>query len=120
MKEKERLVRFTPYPFYVVVVITNDIVASRKKRNKILGRVFEEESPESLGGLFSKSSDLDYSFIFLNPNCSTNSLCHECYHATCWLFECLSAEHEEELFAYHLGYICEKASRTIRKYNRKK
>ena len=46
-----------------------------------------------------------YCYIVLKYNATPSHITHEAYHCVVNLFKWISASQEEELFAYHLGYV---------------
>lgn len=108
MKEREKIIEFPQYGYKISFIETNNIIISRKNRDHILGEFKEDSNNKFINGL---SSDIEYfSFIFLNRNPDINTLVHECYHSICKMFRWINAKDvDEEIFAYTLGYLVEKA-----------
>jgi hypothetical protein len=50
-------------------------------------------------------TDKAISYLFLPTNAISNPIVHEAYHAVSNMFRWIEAAHEEEIFAYHLGYL---------------
>lgn len=114
MKEKSKTVLFPMYKYKIHIVKTTDIMLSRNNRSGIIGHelVMNGGQPE---GLHSYNKDEAEAFIFLEWNSNMGVLCHECYHGITRLFRWIQAEHEEEVFAYHLGYLVEQANSLFHK-----
>ncbi len=104
--EKEHFINLPVFGYYFYIVVTTDVIASRKSRNDILGKV-DESKPPSVAmcsqGEGEKCSY--YSYIFLKPDASAGNISHEVYHAICNMFHYIGAEHEDEILAYHIGYL---------------
>lgn len=54
-------------------------------------------------------------FIFIKPNASNGTIAHEAYHAVCHLMKYTGVDLENEVVAYHLGYLVNKISRMWRR-----
>ena len=103
-KEKIHKIEFPMYEYKVHIVYTSNIQHSRDLRNDVLDGAVELS--HYVDGLHSTSDrDLFTSYIFFTPKSSYGVITHEAYHVVCRMFKTIEAEHEEELFAYHLGYI---------------
>ena len=103
--EKEHWIIIPVFGYHIYVVITSDVVESRKWREDVLGKY---KLTGITTALCSTNKDEDwYSYIFFNQNASSGIIAHEVYHALCNLFRYVDAAHEEEVFAYHLTYVIE-------------
>lgn len=107
------------------IVITDNIIKSRKKYDKDLGE-FGDDYPEdtSIGGLHSyhPKSDSMYSYIFIDPTSPANSVPHEALHATFRITNLVGiqyCDHSEEAYCYLLGYIYDKILLTLNKWSDK-
>lgn len=60
-------------------------------------------------------SESHMSFIFLKPNVSNGTIAHESWHAIQNLFECVGAELENEMVAYHLGFLVDQICKLMRR-----
>jgi hypothetical protein len=120
VKQTEKKVKFKTFGYSIWIIVTNDIIASRGKIDDKIGHSLEDDSPESITGLHSHKDGAFECFVFLKPNKnSINTICHECFHAITWLFNSIDAEPEEEIFAYHLGFLAQKSMNEIAKYKSK-
>ena len=74
------------------------------------------------GGFHFSILDKAKSYIFLPIRADSNQIVHESYHAICRIMRWIEAEHEEELFAYHLSYvvqmIVQDQKKAIEKYDK--
>lgn len=104
MKEKEFCVKFPIFNYLVFVIYSNDVKKSRISRNERLG-VDDPPLNEHVRALHSYDHLHPNGFIFVNYNVSPGVLAHECFHALWRMFEWIGAKHDNETFAYHLGYL---------------
>lgn len=106
MKERQRRIAIKgPIPYYVYVIQSEDVCASRTKRNHLLGYL------EPLGcaaALHTGMKDEPASYIFLDLDPEPNEIVHEVVHCVWRIMELIGARHEEEIMAYFIGYISEK------------
>ena len=118
--EKEHCIELPVFGYTFHIVITTAFVKSRKSREEFLGKC-DYDIPTlamcSHGGMYS-----NFTYLFINPNAGNGTIAHECYHAICNLFKYVDAEHEEEIFAYHLSYLVDEIERLkkIKLLNHKK
>lgn len=107
--EKEHIVKLPVFGYTFYVVITTVLVRSRKNREGILGKC-DYDIPTlamcSHGVTYSS-----FTYLFISPNACNGTIAHECYHAICNLFKYIDADHEEEIFAYHLSYLVDEIER---------
>lgn len=115
MKEIEKKFIIQPYNFTCFVIITDNILESRKKRNKILS---ESELLEEPKGLHCDAGTLN-SYVFIKYNSLSDTISHEAYHVVCKLMRDIGAKHEEEIIAYTIGYIVRKIVLILNKENAK-
>lgn len=104
VKEKTNTIYFPMFNYKVEIIITPDILHSRRKRNEEIGEPFKDET--SPAGLHSYNPDRNTSFIFLNLDTSMGTLTHECNHAIYRMFRWIGAQDvDEEIMSYTLGYL---------------
>jgi hypothetical protein len=60
---------------------------------------------DTVAGFHVRMPNQGYSFVVLKRKANINEIIHEVYHAIVTLMRWIGATHEEELFAYHLGYV---------------
>jgi hypothetical protein len=116
-KERVGWIRFPILAnFTVNVVITTDMQLSINRRNGIL-------SPCTVGknalGSTWKHGVGGVIFIFLHKDVGKNvepsTIAHECFHAVRTLMSNIGAEVEDELWAYHLGYLVGEVHKLLEK-----
>ncbi len=69
-----------------------------------------EPQPREVADAFTTSGH-GYSFVYLRPDTEIGTIAHEMYHAVEGLMDFIfpGAKRDEEVVAYHLGYIVDKA-----------
>lgn len=116
-KEKTFVIDFPVFAYHVNVIITNDIQRSRTDRNSQIGSKFD------LGpvlGLHSSNENTGGSWIFLYFDASPDVIAHESYHSVVRMLSWVGANPEEEVVAYHLGYVTDKIHKFINKFGKSK
>lgn len=109
--EKVKKINIKPFYYSCTIVLTNNILESRKKRNNTLLECELTEEPKGLhcdGGTLS-------SIIFLKYDSLSDVIAHESYHCICKLMKDIGAKHEEEIVAYLLGYLTKEIVKFINK-----
>lgn len=99
-------VELSVFPYTVHFIYTDDISKSRKERDCILGT---ENESYNCDGLHSYPKDFSSSWIFFTEMSSIGTISHECFHAVWNMFRYLGAKHNNEMMAYHLGYLVDNA-----------
>jgi hypothetical protein len=100
---------FIPIPIYdyrVYVIFTESLADTSKilKEKGLLSK--DAEMSDDVTGAFTvRFSNESYCYLVFKMNANSNQITHEAYHAVCALFRWVGAKHEEELFAYTLGYL---------------
>lgn len=76
----------------------------------IADRDYLQEPPSYINETeaFTSSSMNGYATIHLKPNAAIGTIAHEAYHAVVGMMKFVGATHENEVIAYHLGYIVDK------------
>lgn len=121
---QELVIYFPVFSNYKVTVLLCEqpIVAGRY----VADRDYLSEPPTSVSesDAFTKTSDYGYATIHLRPNSPIGDIAHESYHAISGLMRWLGAKHEDEVIAYHLGYLVDKIvefkARVAPRFDRKK
>lgn len=107
MREFKTTVPFPPYRYKVFVIFTDNLKGSAdslaKKGLLTKGHGIDDTSD----GFHVLMSNQSYCFIVLRQFADINQISHEAYHAVSTMFRWIGAKHEEEIFAYHLGYLIE-------------
>lgn len=100
-KESCSELSFDAFAYEVHVVFTADVPGSRVKRDNIFGKY--DGSPAL--GLHSYSPEEPFSYLFLRPDAHPSTIAHESWHCVRRMLHYCGAELENEVVAYHLGYL---------------
>jgi hypothetical protein len=101
--EYKKAVRMQPLPFRVQVVITSDLSRSVVQREKQVGKYEPNTVDYALQCEDIRSGGVCHLFLPINVDAGT--IAHEAYHAVRTMLRFVGSEKEEELVAYHLGYL---------------
>ena len=116
--EQTTMIPFPPFDYRVYVHFINNLKDSVEIVNKKekFGMTKERINEVAYGGgfhLYSKSRPTSH--VFLPVYADSNQIVHECYHVVSNMFRWIEAEHEEEVFAYHLGYLVQQVITDFKK-----
>ena len=92
--------------YWVHVEFASDIQAATKKY-PATSCIDNLEYTEAL----TVHSNEDCSFIFLKPNASAGTIAHESYHAIKRMFDIMDVKKQNEVVAYHLGYLVDEITK---------
>ena len=59
-------------------------------------------------------SEYNMTFIFLKSTASVGTIAHECYHAVCNMFKHIGTDMDEEMVAYHIGFLVDEIFKLLR------
>lgn len=113
MKERIGKVEFIVFDYLVQIVVTDDIVQSRNNRSHMIGHRLKEKGVTL--GLHSYNEEHSNCYLFFTENADANVIAHECFHAIHRMFEWIEAKIEEEITAYHLGYLIGEVTKFVKK-----
>jgi hypothetical protein len=97
-----------PLPIYgytVHLIYTDNLEEAFKQemvKDKLTITWFPGDGSE---GFHIHPKDRNFAYIFLKMGASLDEMVHEAYHGVCGLMKWIGAEDEEEIMAYHLGYL---------------
>jgi len=106
--EQATMIPFPPFDYRVYVYFVNDLLGAVKIVNDKEKLGMEKRRMEEIadgGGFHIYHRTRARSYVFLLVNSDSNQITHESYHVISNIFRWIEAQHEEELFAYHLGYL---------------
>lgn len=103
-KIRKKTITFPVFNADIDVVVTNSIEKA-KERYKLK----PSEEPATYALALTYLEDDGDSYIFLKPNSSVATVVHESWHAIHHMFTYRGAELEDEIVAYHLDYLTQKA-----------
>ena len=119
MIERKSKITLPLYNYRIYVIFTDDLVGSATKLVKE-GKLATNHGVDNTVDGFHVRLQTNYSYIVLRYKARMNDIVHESYHAIATLLRWIGAEHEEELFAYHLGYVVQCAVDDQKKALKKK
>ena len=113
MKSRVKVITFPVLCDYIVhVEVTTDMKATFKKYKT--PREDWKEEYDNGNAFTSRAKSNPVTFIFVRPNVSTGTIAHECWHAVVNIFEYVGANIDNELMAYHLGYLTNEVFQLVR------
>jgi hypothetical protein len=110
-KERKKLLTLAHFPYLIHVILSNDPQTARKRRDKIFGQTYVRDA--STRAMHSALDEWPESYLFLEFNTDIGFIVHEAYHAVWRIMEFIGAKHEEEIMAYHLGWLTREIVRFI-------
>jgi hypothetical protein len=115
VKDRFTTIEFPVLSYYVVhVEITVDIRAAMKKYKNIKD-LADEDFPGDNPACAVHVKGENFSFMFFRPNPSINAIAHESWHVVRRIMDHLGADLDNEMVAYHLGYLVEKVFKFVRR-----
>lgn len=113
--EHKTKIRFPVFSDYTVhVVVTEDIMEARAELDYLLGPC----GGGAASALHSYPADHPVSYLFFNPVLLTYGVvAHETWHCVRAMLEWAGARMENEVVAYHLGYIVDEIHKFLKKKN---
>lgn len=114
MRERRKTIKFPVWADYAVhIIITQNLVTSAKFH-------CDEDADTSYDALTvhigdDSDNEIIESFIFLTPDCDINLVVHECWHVIFRMMAYFEAKFEDEVVAYHLGYLTQQVYNFVKK-----
>lgn len=105
MTQIKTCIPFPPYSYRMYIIFTDDLEATAEELVKKKLLAVNHGVDETTGGFTVRFKNQNYVYIILKYDASVNDIAHESYHALCSMFKWIGAVHEEEVFAYHMGYL---------------
>ena len=114
MKNRRTVIKFPVFNNYEVRVIHARNVAAT-------GRRLKEKLDDAEAAFITKEEDGKYGigWLVLGPNPQPDVISHECVHAITALLKYAGAQADEEVFAYHLGYLAGRVHKFLRGHRTK-
>lgn len=107
-------IRFPVFSNYLIhAEVTPDITETLQKYKHL-----RDIDPERLidgDGCTIQRNEFGLSYVFLRPDVTVGTIAHESYHATVNLLNFIRADMEDELVAYHVGFVADKIYELIKK-----
>ena len=95
----EKMVRFPVFNYSVEIVFTGSVSESHYYRT-------DEDSPDCHEGQYTELAG--GGILYIQKEASYGTLAHECWHAVHHMLARVGAGLDEEVVAYHLGYLVDK------------
>lgn len=112
LKERVTKIVFPVFSGYeVYVCISDDIVASRQKRDGYFGEKFT--GGDALGLHSYPLGSTGISWLFFPIIVRPGTVAHESWHCIFRMMSWVGADIENEVVAYHLGYLVEKVTKAL-------
>lgn len=106
------------FHYEVFVVVTNNI---SKAAARIEGKLTEpQEFYDQAAAMALHNHNKGKSYILLPPKTDIGDITHECWHVIRRIFSYIGAELENEIVAYHLGYLVLHTSNILEGWKKKK
>lgn len=114
LKEKRNAIYFSVYDYTVEVIITADIIASRKERAFLYG-AYQDKDTTTMA-LHSYSDYEHQCTLFFKSDASIPCIVHECIHAIDQMFVFIGViTVDTEFRAYHVDYLVSKVCKMLNK-----
>lgn len=122
MRELSRKISYPEYCYNITLIVTDDVIASRAKRNKAIGCALEVSGNDYTVGLHSYSSGRE-AFVIIDALYKTveNTIAHECTHAVFRLarqIDIVFSPDSEEFFTYNIGHLVGELHNLLRDYRK--
>lgn len=108
MTEQTDKVEFPMYHYNVYIVQTDNLQESRTLRAEVIGALDSHLGPY-VDGLHCTNNIEPDSWVFFTPDSTIGTIAHECFHAVWRMFKWMGAKPNNEIMAYHLGYLVDRA-----------
>lgn len=115
MRERHKTIEFPVWSDYAVhVIVTRDFEKSVKKFCD------DDDAKPSYQAITIHCGDDEdkepkESYIFLAPDCAVEYIAHECWHVIYRMMKYFEVEFEDEVVAYHLGYLTQQVYDFVKK-----
>jgi hypothetical protein len=106
-RERSKLIKFPVFANYRVrIVVSNDIQWSIKKIFRLYDIAHQANECEAMhiwiGGVST-------SYLVFPNDCPVGTIAHECWHCVRKICDHFGSEFDDEMVAYHLGYLTQEA-----------
>lgn len=110
--ERVKCICFPVFANYTVrVVLTPDVAKSRSARDSEIGNKYDGGDPLGIHA-FNGNGD---AWIFLPLTVEPGTVAHECFHCINRMMQWIQADLENEVVAYHLGFLVTEVSNFLRR-----
>lgn len=98
LKERVRKVYFPVFTYTAHIIVTSDVVGSRRNRSSILGPF--EGTATAIHSYAGRES-----FIFITKDATPGTVAHEAWHCVYAIMKWAGALIDNETVAYHLDHL---------------
>ena len=105
MTEYKSTIPIPVFSYHIFVIFTDDLIASADKLAKEGKLRTNHGIDDTTDGFHVRMPNQSYGFLVLKYTASPNHITHEVYHTVSNMFRWIGADHEEEIFAYFMGYV---------------
>jgi hypothetical protein len=105
MTEVKSVIPFPPYDYRVYVLFTDDIIASADKLADEGILTANHNIDDTTQAFCVKPRNRSFGYVVLQFSAKPMHIAHESYHAVSSIMKWIGAAHEEEVMAYHIGYL---------------
>lgn len=106
MKNRSTKITFPVFGYQVRVIFSADVQKTCRRLR---------ENPGECEACFICREDLPHGYIVFHLAPDEGTIAHEASHAVQEMFRRAGAKRDEEVFAYHLGFLVERIHKFIRK-----
>lgn len=117
--EFKTVIPFPPYSYRIFLIVTDNLKAVADKLAKKGHLRANHGVDDTTDGFHVLMPNQSYSYIVVKFDANIQHITHECYHAVSTMFKWIGATHEEEIFAYHIGYLTQMVVRDLEMANKK-
>lgn len=104
-KNKIKVLDFSILGHYQVHIELSSNIRAALKKYKQTENVNMDDDDEDTDALAIHVKNVSFSYIFLPHNARPGTIAHESWHVVRRMFEHVGADLEDEMVAYHIGYL---------------
>lgn len=114
--ERTKTVSFSPFPYKLIVVVSNDVAQSITDRADRYN--FDEPTDEMAACVYPLAGG--YCFMFIPDDAKLGIVVHECSHVVWLLLQHCGVALDTEVVAYYTGFLSEKLWDYVQKTPKRK
>lgn len=108
MKCRSTLVAFPILSGYQIRIVVCSNIRDATKKFKHTKNVWNDDEDYNTNALTCHVKNPDMGYVFVRPSSSVGDIAHESWHAIQRMLECFDIPIENEVAAYHLGFLVNK------------
>lgn len=115
-EDRRQTIKLPHFNYTVEVSYTEDFKRYALKRGwkKFYEQIKDDE--RSVTGYHGKNPEYCQSWIMFGPDPSIKTIAHEVFHTVWNIMKHIGAEFENEVMAYHMGYLVQEITENLYKY----